>query len=63
MRWIIVLFATLCTVCSRGATVPTVRSELAPAPALALVNAKIFTADPAHPYAEALAIEEGPGAS
>src|SRR5258708_6482795 len=59
VRWIIVPFATLSTVCSRGATVPTARSELTPAPALVLVNAKIFTADPAHPYAEALAIEEG----
>ncbi len=59
MRWIIVPFATLSTVCSRGATVPTARSELTPAPALVLVNAKIFTADPAQPYAEALAIEDG----
>ncbi len=59
VRWMIVLFATLSTVCSRGAMVPTARSELKPAPALALVNAKIFTADPAHPYAEAFAIEEG----
>jgi predicted amidohydrolase YtcJ len=59
VRWIIVLFATLSTVCSRGATVPTARSELAPAGPLVLVNAKIFTADPAHPYAEALAVEDG----
>src|SRR5258707_13664326 len=59
VRWIIVPFATLSTVCSRGATVPTARSELTPAPALVLVNAKIVTAAPAPPYAEALAIEEG----
>jgi predicted amidohydrolase YtcJ len=55
----IVLFAVLSAACGRGATVPTVRSALTPTPALVLVNAKIYTADPTHPYAEALAIEDG----
>ena len=38
-----------------SASAPTPQS----APDLVLVNAKVFTADPAHPYAEALAIEDG----
>lgn len=59
MRRMIVLFAVLAAACGRGATVPTSRSALTPTLDLVLVNAKIFTADPRHPYAEALAIEDG----
>src|SRR5579864_4840976 len=53
----IVLFAALSAACDRGAMVPTGGSALTPA--LILVNARVFTADPAHPYAEAIAIEDG----
>jgi predicted amidohydrolase YtcJ len=53
----IVLFAMLSATCNREATVPTARS--APTPALILVNARVFTADIEHPYAEAIAIEDG----
>jgi len=34
-------------------------SSLYQAPRLTLINAKVFTADPASPYAEAVAIEDG----
>ena len=59
MGWAIALFAALSAVCGRGPAAPTAGSARTPAPDLVLVNAKIFTADSAHPYAEALAIQDG----
>jgi predicted amidohydrolase len=59
VRRTIVLFAVLSAACGREATVPTARSALTRTPALILVNARVFTADTAHPYAEAIAIEDG----
>jgi predicted amidohydrolase YtcJ len=55
----IVLFAMLSAACGRDASVPTARSASTPTHDLVLVNARIFTADRGHPYAEALAIEGG----
>src|ERR1700737_4855670 len=61
MRSLIVVLTLLSAACGRDATGPTFRS--APmgqsTPDLVLVNAKVFTADAAHPYAEALAIAGG----
>jgi predicted amidohydrolase YtcJ len=42
-----------------GASVQLVTSGAIAAPQLVLVNAKVFTADPALPYAQAVAIEDG----
>src|SRR5438034_7975734 len=41
------------------ASVLLVASGAIAAPQLVLVNAKVFTADPARPYAQAVAIEDG----
>src|ERR1700687_1213387 len=61
MRRLIVVLTLLSAACGRDTTGPTFRS--APmgqsTPDLVLVNAKVFTADAAHPYAEALAIAGG----
>jgi predicted amidohydrolase YtcJ len=45
--------------CVEVASILLLSSAALAAPQLALVNAKVFTADPALPYAEAVAIEDG----
>ena len=46
-------------VCVEVAAILLVSSAALAAPQLVLVNAKVFTADPALPYAQAVAIEDG----
>src|SRR5260370_17771587 len=45
--------------CVEVASILLVSSAALAAPQLVLVNAKVFTADPALPYAQAVAIEDG----
>ena len=57
MRWLTALVVGLSAACSLPESSQRPAQETAPA--LVLINAKIFTADPERPYAEAVAIEDG----